>query len=274
MKPVARRLFKTLHLFGMSLAMLTLLFSLAPPLHAQDQGNNASSDQSNAGLEGTSDTDYIEIDDIMKEDETKAVQNLEAKSKDKQATASEQAAPPEEKEFVNLNDILYGGGEKELAKDATSGKPAPTKKSMQEDMENLKDKVLKVNRDLFVLEEDLLYPSSTQINVFVAYDALPYFQLDGVNLKINNRPVSSHLYTERELKALNRGAVQRLYTGNLPVGEHELVAVITGVGPKGRDYKRAVSIEFKKDSGTKYIELQIEGDNASEQPTFRLKQWE
>ncbi|MAR92323.1 MAG: AraC family transcriptional regulator [Pseudomonadales bacterium] len=145
---------------------------------------------------------------------------------------------------------------------------------MQQEMQDLKEKILQVNRDLFILEEDLLFPSSTQVNVFVSYDALEYFQLDGVSLKINDRPISNHLYTERELKAMNRGAVQRLFTGNLPVGEHELVAVVTGVGPSGRDYKRAVSLAFEKTSGTKYIELKIEGDDLRQQPGFRLKQWE
>lgn len=263
MKPVSHRLIVTLHTFCMGLAMLTLLFSLAPPVHA------AGADE-NMGLEDTSDLDYIEIDDIMSEDENAPRKPAAEKPK----ADAEANAPAQEKDFVNLNDILYGTGEKELQQAAASGKPAPTQKSMQEDMQDLKEKVLKVNRDLFVLEEDLLYPSSTQVNVFVAYDALPYFQLDGVSLKINDRPVSNHLYTERELKAMNRGAVQRLFTGNLPTGEHELVAVVTGVGPEGRDYKRAVSIQFEKSSGTKYIELQIEGDNARQQPTFRLKQWE
>ncbi len=146
--------------------------------------------------------------------------------------------------------------------------------TMQQEMQQLKEKILQVNRDLFILEEDLLFPSSTQVNVFVSFDALEYFQLDGVTLKLNDRAISNHLYTERELKAMNRGAVQRLFTGNLPVGEHELVAIVTGLGPEGRDYRRAVSMAFEKSSGTKYIELKIEGDDLRKQPDFRLKQWE
>ena len=238
---------------------LALTFSL--PAHAEED---------ELGLEDTSDLEYIEIDEIMAEDENAPPKP--ASEQKKQAAAD--TAPPDEEEFVDLDAILYGEGEKELGAAAASGKDPKDRKTMQQDMQALKEKVLQVNRDLFVLEEDLLYPSSTQVNVFVAYDALPYFQLDGVSVKINDRPVSNHLYTEREIKAMNRGAVQRLFTGNLPTGEHELVAVVTGIGPEGRDYKRAVSIEFEKTSGTKYIELKIEGDNLRQQPTFRLKQWE
>ena len=260
MKPVTHWLKDTVHL---SLLALMLVFTFNAPLHAEED---------ELGLEDTSDLEFIEIDEIMSEDENAPPTAATEQKKAKTADAAE--APPEEEEFVNLDAILYGEGEKELQEAAASGEAPKDRKTMQQDMQDLKEKVLQVNRDLFVLEEDLLYPSSTQVNVFVAFDALPYFQLDGVSLKINDRPVSNHLYTERELKAMNRGAVQRLFTGNLPTGEHELVAIVTGIGPEGRDYKRAVSIEFEKSSGTKYIELKIEGDNLRQQPTFRLKQWE
>jgi hypothetical protein len=211
------------------------------------------------------DLEYIEIDAILDEDENAPIEAVSTPGPTPQPT-------DEEEEFVDLNQILYGS-EASVDNNALvdSDKDPET---MQQEMQNLKEKILQVNRDLFILEEDLLFPSSTQVNVFVSFDALEYFQLDGVTLKINDRPISNHLYTERELKAMNRGAVQRLFTGNLPVGEHELVAVVTGIGPEGRDYKRAVSLDFEKSSGTKYIELQIEGDDLRKQPSFRLKQWE
>ena len=211
------------------------------------------------------DLEFIEIDEILDQDESAPAEAV---------AAPEPAVetPKEEGEFVDLNQILYGGENPDAAGGGVAAKKDPV--TMQQEMQQLKEKILQVNRDLFILEEDLLFPSSTQVNVFVSYDALEYFQLDGVTLKINDRPISNHLYTERELKAMNRGAVQRLFTGNLPVGEHELVAIVTGVGPEGRDYKRAVSIAFEKSSGTKYIELKIEGDDLRKQPGFRLKQWE
>ena len=211
------------------------------------------------------DLEFIEIDEILDEDENAP---LDTTTK----AEPEVSAPEEEGEFVDLNQILYGSDNPDAAEEGTVAKKDP--ETMQQEMQQLKEKILQVNRDLFILEEDLLFPSSTQVNVFVSFDALEYFQLDGVTLKLNDRPISNHLYTERELKAMNRGAVQRLFTGNLPVGEHELVAVVTGIGPEGRDYKRAVSMAFEKSSGTKYIELKIEGDDLRKQPGFRLKQWE
>ena len=212
------------------------------------------------------DLEYLSVEEIMSEDETA-----------EPAPSDETAADDEDSEFVNLDEILYGTtDEEEIARIKTEEGDIepPTRQSLETEMQSLKKEVLTVNRDLFILEEDLLFPSGTQVNVFVSIDASDYFSLDGVTLKINNRPISNHLYTKRELDALYRGAVQRLYTGNLPTGEHELVAIVTGQGPEGRDFRRAVSVDFAKNSGTKYVELKIKGDDLRKQPLFQLKEWD
>src|SRR6266550_4714667 len=49
-------------------------------------------------------------------------------------------------------------------------------------------------------------------------------------IKLDDKMVSSYLYTPLEVSALHRGGVQRIYLGNLKVGEHELVAYFTGKG--------------------------------------------
>jgi len=212
------------------------------------------------------DLEYLSVEEIMAEDETAELT----------AEPSEETED-EDSEFVNLDEILYGTtDEDEITRIKTEEGDIepPTRKSLESEMQSLKQEVLAVNRDLFILEEDLLFPSGTQVNVFVSIDANHYFSLDGITLKINDRPISNHLYTKRELQALKRGAVQRLYTGNLPTGEHELVAVITGQGPEKRDFRRAVSIDFTKKTGTKYVELKIQGDTLRQQPLFQLKEWD
>lgn len=211
------------------------------------------------------DLEYLSVEEIMAEDETEELSPQVTEEAD------------DDSEFVNLDEILYGTtDEEEIARIKTEEGDIepPTRKSLESEMQSLKQEVLAVNRDLFILEEDLLFPSGTQVNVFVSVDASDYFALDGVTLKINDRPISNHLYTERELQALKRGAVQRLYTGNLPTGEHELVAVVTGQGPEKRDFRRAVSVDFTKRSGTKYVELKIQGDDLRQQPLFQLKEWD
>jgi len=144
---------------------------------------------------------------------------------------------------------------------------------LDKDVQDLKKEVMELNRDLFLLEEELLFPSSTQLSVFVSVDVGTLFGLDSIQIKIDDKVVSNYLYTQHERDALKRGGVHRIYTGNLKDGEHELVALIVGTGPKGRDYKRGTQLKFGKKLGPKFIELKILDDKQSQQPDFLFKQW-
>ena len=146
-------------------------------------------------------------------------------------------------------------------------------KSLDDNVQSLKKQVIELNRDLFSLEEELLFPSNTQISVFVSMDVGNFFDLDSVKIKIDDKEVADYLYTEREVEALIRGGVQRIHIGNLKTGEHELVAIFTGKGPHGRDYKRGATTKFKKNLGPKYVELKIVDRTSNFQPEFAVKEW-
>ena len=139
--------------------------------------------------------------------------------------------------------------------------------------ESIKQAMLALNRDLFILEEELLFPGNTQLAVFVSMDVGQFFQLDAVKLTLDEKPVTHYLYSERQTDALKRGGVQRLYLGNIKAGDHEWVAVYTGRGPDGRDYRRAVSLNFEKSTGIKQLELKIVDDESMQQPEFRIVEW-
>ena len=119
-------------------------------------------------------------------------------------------------------------------------------------IETLKQAMVNLNRDLFILEEDLLFPSSTQVAVYLAMNVGEYFALDAVEIRVDGEVKTYYLYTDRQVNALYRGGVQRLYVGNVSQGKHTLSAYFVGIGPQNREYKRAVSIEFEKDE--KFIE--------------------
>jgi hypothetical protein len=147
-------------------------------------------------------------------------------------------------------------------------------RTLDEDVQDLKKLAVDLNRDLFLLEEELLFPANTQVAVFVSMDVGEFFGLDSVQVELDGKDVTNYLYTEREVDALVRGGVQRLYVGNVRAGEHELVAVFTGRGPHDRDYRRGASLKFQKGIGPKYIELTISDREASMQPEFLVKEWE
>ena len=147
-------------------------------------------------------------------------------------------------------------------------------KSLDQEVQAVKNDALALNRDLFILEEELLFPANTQVAVYLSMDVGQFFGLDGVEVSIDGKRVSKYLYTEREVDALHRGGVHRLYLGNLKAGEHELVGVFTGRGPQGRDYRRATSVTFEKPLGAQFVELIITDSMARQQPEFLVKIWD
>ena len=170
--------------------------------------------------------------------------------------------------------ILFAFTPVPQAAETGAAEPSPGKQSLESRVQDLKKQVLELNRDLFQLEEELLFPANTQFTIFLSFDIGEYFNLDAVQVKLDDKVVANHLYTEREIAALRRGGVQRLYLGNLPSGEHELVAFFTGKGPRGRDYRRGSSIKLKKGSEPQFVELQITDNTRQQQPQFKIKLWD
>ncbi len=147
-------------------------------------------------------------------------------------------------------------------------------RSIDKDVQTLKKEVLDLNRDLFLLEEELLFPANSQVAFFISMDVGEYFEVDSVNIKIDGKDVANYLYTEREADALVRGGVHRVHMANLKTGDHELVAIFTGKGPHVRDYRRGATLNFNKGIGAKYVELEITDRVKKQQPEFVIKEWE
>jgi hypothetical protein len=147
-------------------------------------------------------------------------------------------------------------------------------RSIDQDVQTLKKEVLDLNRDLFLLEEELLFPANSQVAFFISMDVGEYFDLDSVNIKIDGKEVANYLYTEREADALVRGGVHRVHMANLKTGDHEVVAIFVGHGPNIRDYRRGATLNFNKGIGAKYVELEITDRVKKQQPEFIIKEWE
>ena len=98
-------------------------------------------------------------------------------------------------------------------------------RSLDQDVQDLKKEVLDLNRDLFLLEEELLFPANSQVAFFISMDVGEYFALDSVSLEIDGKEVAHYLYTDREIDALLQGGVHRLHMANLKTGEHEMIAI-------------------------------------------------
>lgn len=167
--------------------------------------------------------------------------------------------------FASLLPLAHAAGEVAATKDAGS---------LEGRIQELKADVIGLNRDLLVLEEELLFPASTQVAVFVSMDVGKLFALESVQVRLGDKVVSNYLYTPAEVQALHRGGVQRLYVGSLKAGKHELTAFFTGQGPHERDYRRGATLVIEKGTEPKYVELRIRDSAGKLQPEFDVKVWQ
>lgn len=145
-------------------------------------------------------------------------------------------------------------------------------KGLDEQVQDIKKDVLNLSSELARLEEKLLFPSNTQVSLFISMNEGDDFRLDSVQLKLNEKVVAQHLYSFRELEALQSGGVQRLYLGNIKTGEHDLVVSYSGKAPAGGEYKRSGRYRVNKDVGPKFVEIKIAGPESTEQD-IKFRDW-
>jgi hypothetical protein len=119
-------------------------------------------------------------------------------------------------------------------------------KGLDEQVQEVKSDVLNIAAELNRLEEKLLYPSNTHVAVFVTLVDRDPLRLDAVQIQIDGQLVAHSIYSFKELEALQKGGVQRIYTGNVPTGEHQLQVTIAGKLEGGKDYSRTERFAFSK----------------------------
>jgi len=130
-------------------------------------------------------------------------------------------------------------------------------KGLDEQVQEIKSDVLSIAAELNQLEEKLLYPSNTQVAVFVSLVSGETFRIDSVEIQMDGEPVAHHLYTFKELEALQKGGVQRIYTGNVRSGEHDLQVFVIGKTGGGADIQESERFKVNKDAGPKIVEISL-----------------
>jgi hypothetical protein len=130
-------------------------------------------------------------------------------------------------------------------------------KGLDEQVQEIKSDFLGIAAELNQLEEKLLYPSNTQVAVFVSLVSGETFRLDSVEIQLDGKPVAHHLYSFKELEALQKGGVQRIYTGNVRSGEHDLQVFLTGKTEGGTDFQKTERFKVNKDVGPEIVEISL-----------------
>jgi len=145
-------------------------------------------------------------------------------------------------------------------------------KGLDEQVQEVKSDVLSIAADLNQLEEKLLYPSDTHLAVFVALAHGETLRLDAVQIQIDGQPATHYIYSFKELDALRKGGVQRLYSGNITTGAHEIQVSVSGKLANGKDYSQSGRFPFTKEIKPKLLGVSLAGPE-SPQAGIRLEDW-
>jgi hypothetical protein len=130
-------------------------------------------------------------------------------------------------------------------------------RDLDEQVQQTKSDVLSISAELNQLEEKLLYPSGTQVAIFVALAKGDELRLDAVRLQIDGQLVAHYIYSAKELEALRKGGVQRIYVGNVGTGDHQLNVLVDGKLKGGADFNRTEHFTFHKEVKPKLVELTV-----------------
>ena len=133
-------------------------------------------------------------------------------------------------------------------------------KGLDEQIQEIKGDVLAIATELNQLEERLLYPSNSEIAVFMALAEGGKFRLDSVEIQVDGKPVAYHLYTFKELEALQKGGVQRVYTGNVKTGAHDIQVSFKGKTNGGSDIERSQNFKVQKKARPAFVEIRLAQD--------------
>jgi len=145
-------------------------------------------------------------------------------------------------------------------------------KGIDEQVQDIKKDVLSISTELKLLEEKLLYPSDTQISLFVSFTSKEKFRLDSVEIMLDGKVVASHIYAFKELEALQAGGMQRIYTGNAQTGEHLLKVGSIGKSADGKEQRQTSEYRFKKGIGPGLVEINLTG-SGEHNNGIQFKDW-
>ncbi len=167
-----------------------------------------------------------------------------------------------------LSNTLAADGQAGASRNVSQGQM----RSLDEQVQEIKSDVLSISEELSRLEEKLLYPSGTQIAIFIALAKGDPMRLDAVRLQIDGQLVAHHIYSAKELEALRKGGVQRIYVGNVAAGDHQLEVLVDGKLEGGADFSNTEHFTFRKEVKPKMVGLTVAGPGSGAAP-IALGEW-
>jgi len=135
-------------------------------------------------------------------------------------------------------------------------------KGLDEQVQEIKTDVLAISAELNQLEEKLIYPSDTQLAFFVSVNNGSKFEPDAIKIRLDDKDVAHYIYSYKEVEAMHKGGIQRVFVGNVRTGQHKLEITMIGKDGGSRS-KDSANHVFTKQVGPQIVEIKLSGSGIS-----------
>lgn len=144
---------------------------------------------------------------------------------------------------------------------------------LDQKVELLRSEASNIERDLGLLEKELLFPPLTRVEFYLSIQPDLDFSLRSVALELDGEEKSFHIYSQDDMTALQLGGLQHFWEGNVALGKHRIVATFKGSDTKGNMVKQSITHEFEKTTAGAAFELQVVQGKNLKTPDFVVKSW-
>lgn len=147
---------------------------------------------------------------------------------------------------------------------------ATNNQSIANKIEVLKQQAVLLHKDLAQLERDLVYPTTTQIAIYVSKKLTKDITIGSINLSIDGQDVASHIYTLEQNNALKLGGMQRLFMGNVAVGEHHFKITLKGIDSQNDITTIEGTAAYYKNAQPLSINVNLFDENGTKEPLLSV----
>lgn len=141
------------------------------------------------------------------------------------------------------------------------------------EVEEILNDVVTLGAEMAILEETRELSPNNQLLVLVSMDPSPFFKLEAIQLKIDDRIASYHQYSDFDLEAMMQGGSHRLFWDDLPAGRHQLSLALFGRVPGDPDYQREATKMVSTGTGRRVIELRVSSGKNQAFPEVSVQEW-
>lgn len=147
-------------------------------------------------------------------------------------------------------------------------RPALSVEASTADLQQLEYAAIELDRDLSLVREQIENP----LYIYFSMDVDSAFRLDSLSFQIDDEPAVEKTWNDNQLKALTKGAADRLDRHLLTPGKHRLTAWYTS----RRGDQRGIKFDFDKSDASQTLEIRLLDDSevtSKYQPRMEVKTW-